>query len=218
VRKGAVVIAVGLFALLAIGLYLPPPKVIDASYLLAVVSAVGTLGGIAFALYGWYSAKELPRMIDEKVNEYVKKIERHLEDKMYRQQEAMQKVIASYSVNDLDIKISLLKQAVEADPTVYNGYVALAYAYLENGDFLAAEEHLHNALKHHPKNYQAACDLAFLFAKQKEWYSALSWMKEAIKINPKTWEDFESDPRFDELRKQLPDEYKKIIEEAKRRV
>lgn len=218
-RKGPIGITVILVILLAVGFYVPPAKSVDANYLLAVVSTVGTLGGIAFALYGWYSAKELPNLIDKKVNERIEEIEKSLKERLYSQQEAVQKVIASYNVQDPDQKIALLQEALETDPTVYNGFVALGYVYwYEKGDLLAAEECFRKDLDYHPENYQAACDLVALYASQKEWLSSLRWMKEAIDRNPNTWEYFQTDTRLDELRKQKPDEYQKIIDDAKRRM
>ncbi|MCL6576126.1 tetratricopeptide repeat protein [Kyrpidia sp.] len=129
-------------------------------------------------------------------------IEKRLEKRLLAQQEAMQKVIAAYGMTgDPDRKIALLRQALEVDPSVYNGYVALGYAYwYEKGDLVAAEECFRKELDYHPDNYQAACDLAALYAEQQEWTAALSWMKEAVRIRPESAKDFDNDPRFDVLR------------------
>lgn len=189
----------------------------DANFLLTVTAATGTFAGIAFAIYGWYTAKELPNIIDAKVNERMKVLQSELSERTYKQQQALQKVIASYGVNDVDFKISLLEEAVRIDPTVYNAFNALGYAYLQKGDKLSAEECFTRDLEYHPDNYQSACDLVFLYTQEKEWLSALKWMKKATGIQPETWEYFNNDARLDDLRNQRSSEYLKIIESAKQR-
>ncbi|OPX83870.1 MAG: hypothetical protein A4E53_04473 [Pelotomaculum sp. PtaB.Bin104] len=64
------------------------------------MAAAGALGGIAFALYGWIMSKEIPRLVEEKVDERIKEIRDDVNIQFYRQQEAMQKIIASYNVED----------------------------------------------------------------------------------------------------------------------
>lgn len=181
--------------------------------MIIAISAIATLGGIAFALYGWYSSKEIPALVEQKVKERMQEFEQQLKKRLWAQQEAMQKVIAAYQLkDDPDRKIALLRQAIEVDPTVYNAYIALGYVYwYEKKDLIAAEECFRKDLELHPDNYQAACDLAALYAEQKEWVAALSWMKKAIEIQPKTAQDFAADSRFDELRRMRKAEYEKVI-------
>lgn len=186
------------------------------NYLLTVVAAAGALGGIAFALYGWITARELPGMIEKEVNRHVQQVKKSLADQLYRQQEAMQKLLAAYQVNDTNQKIALLEQAIAVDPTVYNVYIALGYAYWEKGDVLKAAECFLKDLELHPDNYQAACDLAALYAGQQEWTSALSWMKEAIRRNPSVWRYFEEDRRLEGLRQHQRNAYDTILAEAKK--
>lgn len=177
-----------------------PSSLADTGYLLTVVAAIATLAGVGFALYGWFVAKELPEMVEEAVRREVDKARREMEGLSFRQQEAIQKVIASYSVDDPDRRIGLLLKAIEIYPSAYNAYVALGYAYLSKGDVVKAQECFREDLRLHPDNYQAASDLAALHAGQKEWLASLDWMRQALTIRPATWRDFESDSRFDGLR------------------
>lgn len=188
----------------------------DLNFLLAVVSATATLAGIGFALYGWFTARELPKIVDQKLDERARRIEETLSSKLYRQQEALQKLIAAYGVRDVDQRIALVKQALDVDPTVYNGSVTLGYAYWAKGDPAAAEECFRRDLQFHPSNYQAMCDLAALYAGQSEWLAALSWMKEAIRVNPGAWEQIERDPRLEPLRIHRREDYDRVIAEARR--
>jgi len=110
----------------------------------------------------------------------------------------------------------ITEQAIAVDPTVYNVYIALGYAYWEKGDVLKAAECFLKDLELHPDNYQAACDLAALYAGQQEWTSALSWMKEAIRRNPSVWRYFEEDRRLEGLRQHQRNAYDTILAEAKK--
>ncbi|CAB3390354.1 tetratricopeptide repeat protein [Kyrpidia spormannii] len=206
-------IVLAVLALLVVGLFFGHSADQQAAFLLTVVSASATLGGIAFALYGWYSSKEIPDLVEKRVQERMNEMEKRLEKRLLAGQEAVQKVIAAYGVTgDPDRKIALLRQALEVDPSVYNGYVALGYVYwYEKGDLVAAEECFRKDLEHHPDNYQAACDLAALYVEQQEWTAALSWMKEAVRIRPESAKDFDNDPRFDALRSNRSEDYEKVL-------
>src|SRR5579875_3163542 len=154
----AVVLFIALLTILGFGLPLAQHKLadIDPNYLLTVVSTAGTLGGVAFALYGWFTSREIPKMIEKSAREQADKIINDLNERFYRQQEAMQKVMASYYAKDTDAKIDLLKRAIDQDPTVYNAYVALGYAYwYDKQDYLRAEECFRQDLDLHPENYQS---------------------------------------------------------------
>jgi len=194
-----------------------PSGLADTGYLLTVVAAIATLAGIGFALYGWFAAKELPELVDRAVEERIAQVERELRGLTYHQQEAMQKIVASYAVDDPDRRIALLEQAVAIQPDAYNAYVAMGYAFWEKGEFLRAQECFMQDLKFHPDNYQAASDLAALHSEQQEWLAALNWLREALRMNPSSWKDFESDTRFDNLRQARPEAYRTFIDDARRR-
>jgi len=198
----------------ALGLW-GPPRLGDAGYLLTVVAAIATLAGLGFAFYGWFASRELPALIDEKVRARVAEAKRELEGLAFRQQEAMQKVIASYAVDDPDRKIALLEQAIATYPDTYNVFVALGYAYLAKGDPGRAQECFREDLRRHPDNYQAASDLAALHAGAGEWLAALDWMREALRLRPAAWRDFEADERFAGLRAARPQGYRALIETAR---
>ncbi len=194
-----------------------PSGLPDTGYLLTVVAAIATLAGLGFALYGWFAAKELPDLIERAVEERLARLEKELRHLTYRQQEAMQKIVASYAVDDPDRKIALLKQAVEVQPDAYNAYVALGYAFWAKGDLLQAQECFMKDLEFHPDNHQAASDLAALYCEQEEWVAALHWVRQALRMNPSCWKDFESDTRFDRLRRARTETYRHLIEDARRR-
>lgn len=202
------------------GPFLVPPTArpaVEANYLLGVVSTVATLAAIGFAIYGWYSTKEMPAMIEATVEEKLRSLEEKFAEKLYRQQDALQKVMASYGIKDPDRRIDLLNRALKADPTVYNGWIALGYAYWDKGDLVSAADCFQKDLEYHPDNHQAACDLAALYSTQGEWVSALLWVKRALEIAPGEWQYLERDNRLDPLRENRPDGYERLIAEAKRK-
>ncbi len=201
----ALVVALGIFG---------PSHLDDSGYLLTVVAAIATLAGLGFALYGWFASRELPALVEEKVRERFAEAKRDLEALAFRQQEAIQKVIASYAVDEPDRKIALLEQAIATYPDAYNAHVALGYAYLARGDVARAQECFREDLRRHPDNYQAACDLAALHAGLGEWLAALDWMREALRLHPATWRDFAADERFAGLRATRPRESEALLRAA----
>lgn len=217
-RIGAVVILVFVALLCVLGFVLPllHHQLVDPNYLLTVIATAGMLGGLAFALYGWYTSREIPNMIERETRQKTDELRREFSAQFYRQQEAMQKVIASYQLQDPDAKIELLQRAVAQDPTVYNAFVALGYVYwYDKDDFLSAEACFRKDLEFHPDNYQSASDLAALHAHYGEYRTALRWMKQAVDMRPETRDDFEQDARFNAVRTHHAREYNHLIRDAR---
>ncbi|QSO47515.1 tetratricopeptide repeat protein [Alicyclobacillus mengziensis] len=217
-RIGVFLISAFIVLLTILGFIAPflTHHLIDANYLLTVIATAGALGGIAFAIYGWYSSRELPKMIDQKVNAQLESALARFNERLIKQQEAMQKVIASYQVSDTDRKIDLLQQAIDLDPTVYNALVSLGYVYwYDKDDFLAAEQCFQQDMEYHPDNYQAASDLAALYAHYNQLLSSLSWIRRTLELNPAAWKSVDEDTRFDAVRQKHFDDYEKLIKRAK---
>ena len=205
-----------IFALLIIGVYESINKNIDANFLLTVVATVGALGGIAFALYGWYSSREIPKIVEDKVNERINKIKEEFEMKVHEQQEVMQKMNAVYQIKDPDQKIELLEEILEIDPDTYNANITMAYTYwYEKNDIDKAEDYLLNELNNHEDNYQAACDLVALYTDIEDYRRALKFLKKSLDINNKSWKYIENDKRLEKLRENKKGKYKKIINKYK---
>ncbi len=204
------------FALLVIGVYESINKNIEANFLLTVVATVGALGGIAFALYGWYSSREIPKLVESKVDEKIEEIKKEFEMKIHEQQEVMQKMNAVYQIEDPDQKIELLKEILEIDPDTYNANITLAYTYwYEKNNVDKAEDYLLDELNNHEDNYQAACDLVALYTDIEDYRRALKFLKKTLNINNNSWKYIEKDNRLEKLRENKKDEYKKIINKYK---
>ncbi len=204
-----------LVAIVVVGFW-QPAGLDDSGYLLTLVATIATLAGVGFAVYGWFAAKELPEMVRAQVRTEVERVEKELQLLAYRQQEAVQKIIAAYAVDDVGRKIALLEQAIAIYPAAYNAHVALGYAYWAKGDLTRAQESFLEDLRHHPDNFQAASDLAALYASQEEWLAALHWMKEAVRMHPATIQDFEADTRFAGLRAARRKDYDALVVESAR--
>ncbi|MFW6028866.1 MAG: tetratricopeptide repeat protein [Halanaerobiales bacterium] len=204
------------FALLVIGVYESINNNIEANFLLTVVATVGALGGIAFALYGWYSSREIPKLVESKVDEKIEEIKEEFQMQIHEQQEVMQKMNAVYQIEDPDKKIELLEDILEIDPDTYNANITLAYTYwYEKNNIDKAEDYLLDELKNHKDNYQAACDLVALYTDIEDYRRALKFLKKALNINNNSWKYIENDSRLEKLRKNKKDEYKKIIDKYK---
>ncbi len=72
----------------------------------------------------------------------------------------MQRVIAAYSIQDANQRISILNEAVVIDPSVFNGYNSLGYAYLETDQIQKAINVFSSAINAHPENKAGYFDIA----------------------------------------------------------
>lgn len=120
-------------------------------------------------------------------------------EELFRSEKAMQRVIASYSVDDLDQKIELLESAVDLDPTVFNGYNALGYAYLEKGDYASAIDSFQKAIHQNPQAIEGYCDIARVFAQRGENALAKKYLKAGKKADPEGLEGLRGDPLMEPL-------------------
>ncbi len=182
-----------------------------ANYLLAVVAAAGTLAGIGFAVYGWYQSRIMPGVVKKEIARQFEEWTKEQRKKAYQQQQAIQKVMASYQVKDLERRLALLQQAVEADPDVYNGYVAIGYAYLEKGDLETAEQMFETEYEKHD-SYQAACDIAYVYILRGEKRAAVRWLQKAVTLNSEARAGIREDARFGCLEQEFPKEYARIVQ------
>lgn len=206
------VISLGIVLLGLILVFRVPPQngLIVLNYLLTVVASAGALAGIAFALYGWFQSRLLPELVAKEVASQTRAWKEEQSKRTYLQQQAIQKVIASYHVTDVNKKIDLLQEAVQVDPDVFNGWISLGYAYMEKGDPEKAEEMFDNEFTRH-NSYQAACDIAHIYVWREEYQAALRWLQEAIAMDEKAKKGIAIDPRFGVLREKYPDRYGEMV-------
>lgn len=187
------------------------PQNFEPIFLLTLIATAGSLGGIAFALYGWYSSQQIPKMVEEQINKRMEEFKLRFEKELMKQQEIAQKMNAVYQIKDADQKIELLNYILQLDPKAYNAHVTLAYTYwYEKKNYDLAEECFLKALEANPENVQAACDLVAFYTEQNEWRLALKWLKKAMKIKNVS-EYIETDARLEPLRKNCQKQYHEIL-------
>ena len=126
------------------------------------------------------------------INEYtrLRRLRREFQDfeenwkqEMQKTQKAMQRVVASYQINDPDQRIKILESAVAIDPGVYNGYNALGYAHLDKGDTAGAVDAFKEAIHQHPEQIEGYCDLARAYLKQGQESLARKYLARAEHID-----------------------------------
>ena len=111
-------------------------------------------------------------------------------------QKAQQRVIASYSVKDIDQRITLLQSAVAEDPKTFNGYNTLGYAYLEKGDRMAAADAFKEAINQHPEMKEGYCDLARCYLGMGKTKLCREYLDKAVKVDPTSKDDIEADEQL----------------------
>lgn len=157
------------------------------AFLNVVVAFLGVLL-VALAYFEYSRLRKIRADFNEMRDEW--------RQEQHRIQKAQQRVIASYSIKDLDHRIELLKTAIDADPATFNGYNALGYAYLEKGDRIAALDSFHRAINAHPDAKEGYFDLARLYMADKRYDLVKTYLSQAIKHDPSSEGDIKGDPEL----------------------
>jgi len=122
-----------------------------------------------------------------------------MRQRLFRAQKAQQRIIASYGVTDPIQKMALLKSAIEVDPDSFNGYNALGYACLEQGDLHAAIAAFKEATIRHPDAKEGYFDLAEAYRQLGRIDLCKAALEQAVKRDATAMEDLATDARFQNL-------------------
>ncbi len=119
-----------------------------------------------------------------------------LRDDIHKTQKASQRITASYGIKDPAQRISLLESAVRIAPAAFNGFNALGYAYLDNGDFQKAVDAFKEATHYRPKDKEGYCDLAVAYLGNGDFDLCIKYLKKAITVDESTKDDLRGNPVF----------------------
>jgi len=156
---------------------------------------------LVFTIYEFTSLRRLKEGFGELKDQFKREI--------YTTQRAMQRVIASYHVQDVDKQIEILNEAVQIDPDVFNGFNALGYAYLQKRDYGKAIDAFNQAIKHHPADKAGFHDLAIAHLYSGGEELCLKYLKKSIQIDPSSKADLVTNPIFEPLR--IKEAFKELI-------
>ncbi|MDR0465830.1 MAG: tetratricopeptide repeat protein [Deltaproteobacteria bacterium] len=141
-----------------------------------------------FAFFKWRKLRELRReMLD---------LENRLEQKLFRSLKATHRVMAAYGLRNPDDRIALLESAVAQDPSAFNAYNSLGYAYLEKGDAHRAIDAFAQAIARHPDDKAGYCDLAYGYSRIGEDDLCLKYLRKAVAVDRTALDDIKDDPRL----------------------
>lgn len=161
------------------------------TFLLISLSILVAFFGLLFtaiSVYEYNRLAQLRRDFDA--------FQQRLRGDLHNLQKAMQRVIASYQENDLDTRIQLLNEAVAIDPSVFNGYNALGYAYLERGDVQAAIDAFREAVTQHPEDKAGYFDLATAYYQAQAPDLVRKYLERAMRVDGTAHDDIAADERF----------------------
>ena len=154
---------------------------------------VGALA-IAVVFIGYLEYGKVRELRDEIVA-----LKAEINHRLFVGQQSQQRIIASYGVSDIAVKIALLKEAVALDPDSFNGFNALGYAHLSKGDRDAAIAAFIQATIRHPKAKAGWFDLAGVYVSLGRIDLAREALGKAIAADPSARNDALDDPRFSDL-------------------
>lgn len=166
----------------------------DTNTLLVTLNILVAFFGLLFLVISIYEYTRLAGLRRD-----FNKFQKDLRHDLYKMQKAMQRVIASYPMEDIDQKIQILNEALELDPNVFNGYNALGHAYLSNGDLDAAVDAFQGAIHHHPEDKAGYFDLADAYLQKGKRHLVKKYLKKAISVDPSARDDIDRDHRLKEV-------------------
>ncbi|MBK1692000.1 tetratricopeptide repeat protein [Ectothiorhodospira mobilis] len=122
-----------------------------------------------------------------------------VEDRLYRNAKAQQRIQASYHVASPEQKIALIESALTADPDTFNGYNALGWARMAQEDIPGAIAAFEQAVLRHPKDKAGYFDLAWGQLQAHRPDRARKALQKAIQVDASSREDIEEEPELADL-------------------
>ena len=150
-----------------------------ASMIIVILSLLVTCIGVFFLIFAYFEYSRLKELQQD-----IKKQVSLIDEKNFLIQQVSHKIIASYNAKDIDMKISLLKEAEHIYPDAYNLYNALGYAFMEKGQIDVAIDYFYKAIGKHPEDIAGYCDLAFAYHKSGKKELEREYIQKAKEINP----------------------------------
>jgi len=168
------------------------------SQLLTSLNILVAVLGVGLVILGFIEYRRVSSLRNE-FNEFYK----DWRGELSKAEKAMQRIIASYSLDDPDEKIRLIESALELDPEVFNGFNSLGYAYLQKGEYGDAIAAFQKAVYHNPEAVEGYCDLGLTYLKQGKTGRALKHFRKAKKIDSEALEGLRGVPEVDEIMDQI---------------
>ena len=148
-----------------------------------------------FAFFEWRKLRELRKEMQD--------FENRLAQKLYLSLKATHRVMASYGLRDPDDRIALLESAVSHDPTAFNVYNSLGYAYLDKGDTQKAIDAFSQAVSLHPDDKAGYCDLSYGYSRIGDTDLCLKYLRKAVFVDRTALDDIKNDPRLSKFFEKL---------------
>ena len=173
--------------------------------------------GLALTYIGYFKFREADKRVQRAIDKKLEDFDLTLEDRLVVIQEAMMKLEASYKAmqeKDIDLAISLIRQAEEIHPRLFNLYNTLGYAYIEKGDYTQAIDAFKRAIEIRPNRLESYNDLSRAYAIDKRYDLSLKNLEKALSINAdKVIPSLSKDTAYDNLRNdsEYSKRYQKLI-------
>ncbi|MBJ6726492.1 tetratricopeptide repeat protein [Geomesophilobacter sediminis] len=123
-------------------------------------------------------------------------LSKRLREENIAAQKAMHRIIASYSLSDPLGKIELLESAEKIDPTAFNLYNSIGYAWLSKGEQVRAANAFREATRLHPNDKAGYFDLAYVYVLMNQPDLALECLERAVQVDPSSAADLKDNPQF----------------------
>ena len=166
------------------------PMLACAEYLTILNILVAFLG-VTVACFAYAEWRKLRGLREE-----MEGFENRLTQRLYSNAKAAHRVMASYGLQDPDARIALLQSAISQDPTAFNAYNSLGFAYLDKDELQKAVEAFTQAIYQHPDDKAGYCDLAYAYLRLGENDLCLKYLRTAVSVDKTVVDDIKGDSRF----------------------
>ena len=134
-------------------MYIPHMQAAELLTALDILVAFFGVFVAGFVIFEWRKLHSLRKEMQD--------FESRLSQKLYLNLKASHRIMASYGLQNPDESIALIESAVIQDPTAFNAYNSLGYAYLDKNDLQKAIDAFAQAISQHPEDKAGYCDLAY---------------------------------------------------------
>lgn len=163
----------------------------DALTALNIIVAIFGLMFIGITIYEYWRLRTIRRDFHN--------LSQRLRGENIKAQKAMHRIIASYSTPEPLAKIELLESAAQIDPTAFNLYNSIGYAWLSLGEKVRAANAFREATLLHPNEKAGYFDLAHAYLLMNQEGLALDNLEQAVKVDSSAAQDLKDNPQFKSL-------------------
>lgn len=176
-------------------------KIAEYTLLVIIIATLFAIFGLILVYIGYLKFREADKIVEKLLSKKLENLKTELEYTVNDIINAQAKLDAAYralSDKNIDVAISLLKQAEEIYPKLLNLHNTLGYAYMEKQLFYPTIDEFKKAIELRPDHVAGYNDLSKFYALHNRFDLSYKYLKRAVEIDPDSV-NVEVDPAYKEM-------------------